>query len=306
MAERIALPPEAVAVVELRAPGVATVLAETRVALAGRQVPVPFRLKVPVARLSGGTTFEVQGAIAIAGRTTYVTRTFPVTRPAGEEVAPVILGDLRLQRHQTLAFSRSYMCGSRTITVGMQGDVLTLDHAGRLYPLRVIPAAGSLRHEAVEDPDLQFWTEGEDAWLKWPGEPPASCAQMAEAPAGGAEPRILPVADTPSFEGRWQVLSVGETAVEGTRRPVTLVLNAGGRLGGDGPCNTYGASYSTSGPEFRVGHALSTMMACEPPIMTLERRYFDLLSKVTTWQREGDRLTLASPDGERVLARRLD
>ncbi|NBC97244.1 MAG: hypothetical protein GVY27_12935, partial [Deinococcus-Thermus bacterium] len=45
--ERIALPPEAHAIVEVRGTDDDVVLAETRLRTEGRQVPIPFALKMP-------------------------------------------------------------------------------------------------------------------------------------------------------------------------------------------------------------------------------------------------------------------
>lgn len=64
--QRIALPGNAVAIVELKpddAPDGASVTAEARIALGGRQVPVAFALDVPRAHLDAGKTYLLRGAI---------------------------------------------------------------------------------------------------------------------------------------------------------------------------------------------------------------------------------------------------
>jgi len=64
--QRIALPDDAVAIVEMKpddAPDGASVTAEARIALEGRQVPVTFTLDVPRAHLEAGRTYVLRGAI---------------------------------------------------------------------------------------------------------------------------------------------------------------------------------------------------------------------------------------------------
>ncbi|MCO5147373.1 MAG: META domain-containing protein [Aquamicrobium sp.] len=66
--QRIALPDNAVAIVEVKpddAPDGASVTAETRIALEGRQVPVAFTLDVPRAHLDAGKTYVLRGGIEV-------------------------------------------------------------------------------------------------------------------------------------------------------------------------------------------------------------------------------------------------
>ena len=66
--QRIALPDDALAIVELKpvdAPDGASVTAETRIPLQGRQVPVAFVLDVPRAHLDASTTYMLRGAILV-------------------------------------------------------------------------------------------------------------------------------------------------------------------------------------------------------------------------------------------------
>src|SRR3546814_20285397 len=65
--ERIALPPGSVAEVTLRdvsrADAPSTILARQTIPLEGRQVPVPFDLKVDRAQLQSGMRYSVRGVI---------------------------------------------------------------------------------------------------------------------------------------------------------------------------------------------------------------------------------------------------
>jgi heat shock protein HslJ len=80
---------------------------------------------------------------------------------------------------------------------------------------------------------------------------------------------------------------------------VTAKFNTEGGISGKGGCNTYSASFTTSGKDgLKIGPAVSTMMACDPAsIMTTEQQYFAALTKVATYQRDGNRLTLRDASG---------
>jgi putative lipoprotein len=90
--ERIALPPGAVLIVRLvdvsRADAPATVLAEQRVELAGRQVPIPFEIDYDPAAIDARYVYAVQARIEIAERLLFITdRQYPVlTRGAPDHV----------------------------------------------------------------------------------------------------------------------------------------------------------------------------------------------------------------------------
>lgn len=87
---RIALPPAAIAVVEIRredAPDNAAVVAGMRIELGGRQVPVPFELEVPRAHLEPGHGYVLDGSILVDGRVAW--RAAPVALDTGAAAANV-------------------------------------------------------------------------------------------------------------------------------------------------------------------------------------------------------------------------
>ncbi len=65
---RIALPPDAIAIVELTRPQDGRVIAEQRIALDGRQAPIAFELRVQRAALRGDTGYALRGAVHRAAR----------------------------------------------------------------------------------------------------------------------------------------------------------------------------------------------------------------------------------------------
>jgi heat shock protein HslJ len=82
---------------------------------------------------------------------------------------------------------------------------------------------------------------------------------------------------------------------------IVLSLNAGKASGKSG-CNSYNGSYSLKDWEISFGRMSSTRMACAAEaMMTQERDYLDLLSKMKTAQRgKGGALILSTADGQTI------
>lgn len=80
---------------------------------------------------------------------------------------------------------------------------------------------------------------------------------------------------------------------------VTAVFSADGQLSGSGGCNTYGATYATSGSnQIAIGPVAATAMAClDEGVMQTEQEYFAALGKVTTYDRKANQLTLKDATG---------
>lgn len=90
----------------------------------------------------------------------------------------------------------------------------------------------------------------------------------------------------------------GAVATDANTAKVTAKFSALGVISGSGGCNTYTASYATSGQSgLTIGPAASTMMACETAVMTTEQQYFAALGKVAKYQRDGNKLTLRDAAG---------
>jgi heat shock protein HslJ len=116
-------------------------------------------------------------------------------------------------------------------------------------------------------------------------------AAAACGPATGGEP----------LEGtRWTLTSMNsEAPVAGST--ITAEFGADGKLGGSSGCNSYSAAYQVSGSSLTIDEAVSTLMACEEPLMTQESDYFAALSSVAEYAFVGDVLTLRDASGATVL-----
>lgn len=173
--ERVALPADAVAIVELARAQDGRVVAEQRQALAGRQVPVPFELKAHPSVLEDGAVYFLRGAIARDGRTDWVSD--PVEVRARPDVIEV--GTLTLRPYQPVAFSSHLACGDRTASVGVarigQRDILQLTVGSERFELYETPTASGARYEAVNDPKTFIWFKGQRAALAVHGQTYPAC-----------------------------------------------------------------------------------------------------------------------------------
>lgn len=171
--ERIALSPDASAVVELReGPGTGgRIVAEWRAALKGRQVPVAFELNVDRAKLVAGARHSLRGAIFVGGRPAWITEPVAIDPSS----AAIDVGLLRLVRVQPLAFASTLVCGDRTVTFGHTGSTTRMEAGGETFDLRPVRSASGARYEAVGDPSTSFWSKGDRATVVVRGQPWPEC-----------------------------------------------------------------------------------------------------------------------------------
>ena len=88
----------------------------------------------------------------------------------------------------------------------------------------------------------------------------------------------------------------GQPTVEGSFPSVTF--NDDGGLGGSGGCNVYAGDYTNSGNQIDVADNLvSTMMACDEPIMTQEFGFFEVLKTASSFAVVDTKLTLSDQAG---------
>ena len=128
----------------------------------------------------------------------------------------------------------------------------------------------------------------------------AACASRDGAPPSGS-------AETTSLKKlagvTWTLVSLGgEPVPQGTRLP-TIAFD-GARIAGLGGCNRYTGQVQETAPgTVAVGPVASTKMACPPPAMDVESRFFSVLAQVTQYRLAGPRLVLSGPSGELAFER---
>jgi heat shock protein HslJ len=83
--------------------------------------------------------------------------------------------------------------------------------------------------------------------------------------------------------------------------PRSLEFEAGGlRVSGVAGANGFGASYEQNGKELEIGRIALTRRLGPAELMEAERRYTHVLSRVTGWRQDGERLVLTTGGDERA------
>jgi heat shock protein HslJ len=124
-------------------------------------------------------------------------------------------------------------------------------------------------------------------------------AVLAPGAAGGATSARPPLRGT-----NWVLtdrVSIG-TPLDGVT--VDAVFGAK-RVEGTSGCNGYSSSYTTNRSRMTIKNdGVSTLIACEGAAGTVETKYLAALTRVGRWRIEGQRLTLSTRAGRRLLVYR--
>ncbi len=187
--ERIALPPDSVAVVELREAASVEALAAQRIPLAGKQVPIPFELSIHRAALASGQPYSVRGAIEQTGQVTWVSAAVAVD----PQQATIDLGMINLQSVQGgEPEALVWRCGDQVVDTEQIGDKLRLTVGDTHYNLRQVEVASGVQYVAIDDATTTFWSKGERARLTLKGQVYSGCVRADQVAvafrAGGNEP----------------------------------------------------------------------------------------------------------------------
>jgi heat shock protein HslJ len=79
---------------------------------------------------------------------------------------------------------------------------------------------------------------------------------------------------------------------------ISAQFTTDGHLSGSAGCNQYAGSYTVSGNNITISKPLaSTMMMCDPAVMTQETIYLITLGEAKTYAVKGDQLTLSAEAG---------
>jgi heat shock protein HslJ len=106
--------------------------------------------------------------------------------------------------------------------------------------------------------------------------------------------------------GAWKLTAYGSAsaptpAVEGV--DAGLTFNQDGTVSGTSGCNGLGGDYSVQGNEITFGEFVSTLMACDDPIMAQEEAAHKVMTGTATYKFEGNTLTITKDDMVLVLTR---
>ena len=102
----------------------------------------------------------------------------------------------------------------------------------------------------------------------------------------------------------WTVVSLSGEPVLGEPR-ITMEFAEKGGLSGLGSCNRFNAEYKITGEGLSIGKGMSSMMACEEPVMKQEQLFLELLERVSRFSIAADgTLTLHTNQDRTISARR--
>ncbi|RKT44657.1 META domain-containing protein [Thiocapsa rosea] len=176
---RIALPPDALAIIELsdpRVPG-GRLVAEQRIALDGRQVPIPFALVVERAALLPDQTYLVRGAVLSGDLAAWVTDEVPLD----PSVESLDLGTILMRPYEPISLASEFICGDQPIRVGFLEDRMRLRVGDRTFDLRQAVSASGARYVALADPTTSFWGKGDRGMLEIAGRAYPECLPVEAA-----------------------------------------------------------------------------------------------------------------------------
>lgn len=179
---RIALPPDALAIVELIDPSLpgGRSVAEQRIALDGRQVPIPFALVVERAALLPEQTYFVRGAVLSGGPATWITDEVPLD----PSVESLDLGTILMRPYEPIPFASEMVCGDQPIRVGYLEDRMRLQVGDRTFDLRQAVSGSGARYVALADPTTSFRGKGERGMLEIAGTAYPECRPVETATTG--------------------------------------------------------------------------------------------------------------------------
>ncbi|BCL76176.1 hypothetical protein JHS3_19120 [Jeongeupia sp. HS-3] len=281
--ERIALPPDAVAVVEIRDTVTDKVVKDTRIALQGKQVPVPFELAVNRNMLAADGKYVVRGSIEQQGKLAWVSKPVALTRSSGTtELGTLLLA----QQHQAQSQARTLPCGDRQISVDFSGEAMTLVAGRSSFALTQVPAASGAKYVDNKDPQTWFWSKGQGGMLQIKGKSYPECVPVTATPAAALQ------------GAEWRTVSKAS-------HPARLNFGADGRISGSAGCNRYSGQYTLNGDALTIGKVATTRMACAPAAMKQETAFLKLLNQVQRYAIAADgTLTLQAAGKGKITARR--
>jgi heat shock protein HslJ/uncharacterized lipoprotein YbaY len=288
--ERMALPPDAMAIVEVRAGSIeGPIVAERRINLEGKQVPLPFELGV---ELSSGKSYVARGAVFAGG----------LPDPAQGET--IDLGTILMTRPSAGAYKSTMHCGDETVVVGFSKTAMLLTVGGETFEMKPVSSASGAKYEAIGDPTTTFWNKGDQTMISVKGRALPECGRGNPAPAQG-DPSAAGASSAPGKElegAEWVVQDLaGKKPIADSR--VTLNFS-GGTVAGKASCNSYTAQFNVTRQVVTVSQPTSTMMMCEK-LMDQEKSFLDILQKTKHYEITPDgALVLRTEDGRTLTAKR--
>lgn len=308
--ERIALPPDSEAVVELLA-GEATsaeTVAEWRDTLDGRQVPIPFALEVAPDRLVEGATHRLRGSVHSQPGLLRVTEAVVIDARSGK----VELGNIRLHLVQVMDLPLPFIARGQEpgwhLRIDADAMVLRAHYGeehlnfprpnpefsaegsryvatanGRRLSVQVIPGVCRDTMTGMPHPFRVVYQLDEDRQTGCGGDP----AMLLSGP-------------------EWRIERLGDSEVLDGSNVTIQFLGEDSRVAGSASCNRFSAGMRLTGEGLRIEQLAVTMMSCADPDLTAqEDRLLTLLQAVKRFDiDEQGRLLLHVGEQQTILASR--
>jgi len=193
--QRIALPDNAEAVVELRQAPRGPLAVEQRIELRGRQVPVEFTIEVDRSLLRAASGYVLQGAISVDGRPAWASTPVPVDITG----ALVQLGEINLDPYTPEPFASELDCGELRIVVSALGEDLQVRAGEELFRMRPVVSASGAKYAVPDDPSTSFWSRGDNALLEIRGQTFPECVPAGTASAAAGAGGLRAMGQEPSW-----------------------------------------------------------------------------------------------------------
>ena len=109
-----------------------------------------------------------------------------------------------------------------------------------------------------------------------------------------------------SLGGSWILAAYGP---QGSTTPAVadgqaaITFNEDGSLNGKSGCNSFGGEFKLDGDQISFNGLVSTLIACEEPLMSQEGAMFKVLNGTATHRIDGDTLTITNNGSELVFTR---
>jgi heat shock protein HslJ len=98
-----------------------------------------------------------------------------------------------------------------------------------------------------------------------------------------------------SLQGSWSLTAYGPPGAAIPAAPdsqASITFNEDGTVSGSSGCNGFGGEYSVEGDQVKFSGLVSTLMACEEPLMSQEGTVFKVLNDTASYTIDGDMLTI--------------
>lgn len=126
-------------------------------------------------------------------------------------------------------------------------------------------------------------------------------AGLALAVLAPALPAPALAQTTPISDIEWTVEEIPGVGDLGEKAP-TLTIAQDGRVSGNGGCNQFFATAAIDGDKLSFSEIGSTFMACEEPMMSVEKAYFAALGATAGYRIEEGQLLLLDAQGQTTVA----